>query len=370
MTLTAKLLLFVFCLAAAGFFAGMETGVISINRLRLLHRVRNGSRNAKIISGYLRDTDRLLGTMLIGGNLVNVLLSTLAASLAARYLGDKGLGIAALATSFLIVLFGELIPKAWFSSRPLQRCVPLARPLRLAEIVLSPFSRLLMALTTWAGGAAGNSGKRSPFVTRENLQSLTRDSEAGGQISPLEQLMISRVLALQLKTAREVMTPLASVVSLPPDATLADAADLVRKRHFQKLPVFSRDGRSCLGFLHVRDVFAELEGSPDAPVAKFLRRPFYVRSEARADDLLPMLRRNGRRMAVVRDRSGHFLGIVTASGMLRLVVGNLPSDTSGDRAAEPPPPQVFPASPPRRPAKGRRRPQPRKRGAEARRGKR
>lgn len=325
MTLSSEIILYVFCVLATGFFAGMETGVISMNRLRLLHRARSGSKHAEIISGYLREPDRLLGTTLVGCNLMSVLISTLGTSVAEKQGGGYLVSVAAGITTVVLLLFGEFLPKTWFGSRPLERCVPLARVLRYSEIVFLPFSKLLMLLTSWVRKDNAAESKSSTFITRENLQWLANDSAEGGQISPLERLMIGRVLSLQLKTAQEVMTPLSRVMTLGEDSTLADAAELARESRHLKFPVMNRARTRCIGVLHIEDVMAHITEQPNVPVTKKLRTPFYIRPEVRADDVLPLLRRGRHHLAIVRDRSGHVLGIITLEGILNLIVGKLTS---------------------------------------------
>ena len=322
MTLPLQIAAYILCGLATAFFAGIETGVISMSRLRLLHRARLGSRNAKLLSGYLRDPDRLLGTTLVGCNLMSVAISTLATDMGRAY-GGSGIGAAAAFTTLVLLLFGEFLPKSWFGSRPLERCVPAAPLLRFCELVFMPFSKLLMLATSWTKGA-GKAAPKEAFITRENLRWLAQDSEAGGQISPLENLMIGRVLSLQMKTAAEVMTPMGQVRTLRAGATLGAAADLARASRHMKFPVMAEDGARCVGVLNVRDVLARVTDEAGAPVLPHVRPPFYIKADVRADDVLPLLRRARRRMALVRDRSGKILGIITVAGILRFIVGRLP----------------------------------------------
>ena len=117
---------------------------------------------------------------------------------------------------------------------------------------------------------------------------------------------------------------MAQVRVLHPDATLGDAADLARSSHHMKFPVMTPDGARCVGVLNVRDVLAHITDNPGEKVLPHVRTPFYVKADIRADDVLPLLRRARRRMAIVRDKSGRILGILTVAGLLRIVVGKLP----------------------------------------------
>lgn len=333
MLLLVQIAIITLCLTAVAFFAGIETGIISINRLRLMHRARNGSKSARIIEGFLRETDRLLGTTLVGSNLANVVVATLSAAIAEAYWGRDAQILSGFVVAMTILIFGEYLPKAWFASRPLERCLPLARMLRLVEILLKPLATSIMLLTQWSAPKSRKS-KGTQFVTREHLHLLTRDSEAGGQISTFERLMISRVLDMQVKTAAEVMTPISKVAHIFDDATTAEAIDCVRTKGHMKIPVFTADYTRCTGVIYMQDVLANMLESNQEPIARHLKPPFFIADTTRADDVLPLLRRNRQHLALIRNADGRILGIVTLENILKILVGNLPATATGDRKAD------------------------------------
>lgn len=335
-----KIVLLVICLLFSAFFSGMETGIVSLSRLRLLHLVRNGDRNANLIFRYISDPDKLLGTMLVGNNIVNVIISTVLTALAIEIASQREYSVATALTvssaisTIALLVFGEFLPKAWFSSRPLSRCLPFATLLRFIEWLLTPLSLIMLFITEHLLPSDEQEGASGKIVTREHLQWLARNSEASGLISPLESLMISRSLALQTKMARDVMTPMRDVRALSPDGTLGDVSKLAISTGHSKFPVIDSNVGECRGILYVQDVLARISGNPDDKVIDFVREPFYINDSARADDILPLLRHKGQRMAIVRDNNGVLQGIVTIDAILGIIVGNLPRDTTGDRKAE------------------------------------
>ncbi len=331
MTLPIELGLILACMLSEAFFSGMETGVISVNRLRLLHLVRNGSRGAQILEGFLRETDRLLGTTLVGTNLSMVVVSTLAARTAERHWGNAGQAVAGVVISLVVLVGCEYIPKAWFNSRPLARCIPLAFLLRASEKLLRPLAALVLSVTHWADPRRRKHDSRSPFVTREHLQILARDSEASGQISTFERLMINRVLDLQLQTAADLMMPLERVIRVQPDTSLQACAELVRRHGHLKLPVFDAGNTNCVGVLYMQEVLARSGDLERATAASLMRPPFFLADTLRADDVLPVLRRNRQHLALVRDGQGRVRGIVTVENGLKALMGNLPASATGDR---------------------------------------
>ena len=324
-----RLAVIVACHVLAAFFAGMETGVTSLNRLRLLHRARNGSRNAQVLEGYLRDTDRLLATVLVCSNIVNVVISTLAAGLAARYWGHWGQTAAAAIVAVTVLIFGEYLPKAWFYSRPLERCLPLAGALRAAEIMVKPIGKAVVAIAQLILPRARYAQR--PSVSRENISRMARESEARGQISAFERLLIDRVMALQLRTAADIMTPIERIVRVAPSTTLQECARVALDHGHLKMPVFSEPGHECVGVVRLRGILARAASDDEGTAADVMVSPFFIDSAMRADDVLPALRRSRRHLAIVRDSQKRAIGMVTVEDCLGPLVGDLPVGVESER---------------------------------------
>ncbi|MEI8352863.1 MAG: CNNM domain-containing protein, partial [bacterium] len=144
----SDIILLLCCLAGAAFFEGMETGVISLNRMRLRHLAEQGDKAARILQNFLEQPDRLLGTTLMGTNLFIVTASVISANRGSR-LGEWGEAFTGMITTLLALVFSQYLPKAWFQSRPLKRCRPCAIPLRWSALMLRPFINVINWLTAW-----------------------------------------------------------------------------------------------------------------------------------------------------------------------------------------------------------------------------
>ncbi len=316
------------------FFSGFESGMISLNRHRLVHRVRHGDRRAKLIANILRDTHRLLATTLVGNNICNVTLSTLAAALAVTAAAALGFGgpmaqtVATALVAILLLIVGEYLPKLWFTARPIERCRPLVPVFLVLRTLLYPLASLCILLTRLVAGR-NRTGKRSPFVSRENLAFLMRDSEAHGQISAFERMMVSRVLELQLRRATQLMTPLAKIDRIYESDNLATVRRVFKQTHHRVLPLFSDDGEHCLGVLHLFDL---LRSRSKDPVPFDLRRqPVFVRSEKLADELLPYMRVRNTKVVMVVSTAGKVMGMVTQDDVLKAVLDDELLRSSTDR---------------------------------------
>jgi hypothetical protein len=203
-----ELLMLLFCLVGAAFFAGIETGIISINRLRLQHLVRRNVPGAKTIRHFLTHSDLLLGTTLVGTNLLHVVSAVLAASIGQDLGGAAGATAAGVAMLVVTLVCCEYVPKAWFQAAPARRTLPLAHVLRAAAWALLPATFLVNLVVRWLlPRRDAKEVEDKLLVNREELLHLTREGEQSGVLTKHESEMIHGVFELTHKTCDALMTP-------------------------------------------------------------------------------------------------------------------------------------------------------------------
>jgi putative hemolysin len=326
MSLELYLLAILLCFAASAFFSGTESGVLSINHARLMHLVRAGMQQARLLNAYISDLQRFLATILVGNNLVNVMLSTLSASLAQHcFPGHHVLQtVWATGMAFMMLFFCEYLPKLFFTTRPLRRTLLVARTFFVVEKVLKPLTLLVLALTQWLIPKNRKGSEQRFLMTREYIQNVVSDPKDGSRITAFERLMINRVLTLQAQTADQIMTPLARVSKTTEQALLAACYRQVRDSGYVRLPVFSEDGARCVGVLNVLDVLTAAPDPERTKVCDCMQRPFFVKASERADDVLPLMRKHRQPMVLVRAAEGDaVLGIITEENVLFALTGSL-----------------------------------------------
>jgi len=326
MSIQLYILSIIVCFIVIAFFAGTESGVLCINHARLMHLVRIGSKAAKILNEYLSDMQRFLATILIGTNLTSVILSTLSAGLSQKCFPGLHLvqTVWATAMAFMILFFCEYLPKLFFTSRPLRRSLLVARFFFVVEKLLSPFAVLVLFMTKWMVPKNRNAAEQRFLMTREYIQNVVSDPKEGSRITAFERLMINRVLTLQSQSAAQVMTPLARVTRTTEEATLAASFRLVSDSGHIRLPVFTEDGSRCVGVLNALNVLSVAPDPEIARVCDFMQPPFFVSADIRGDDVLPLMRKNGQPMAMVRNvKDGAILGIITEENILHALTGSL-----------------------------------------------
>ena len=316
-----EVILLLFCLAGAAFLAGIETGIISINRLRLQHYVRRQVPGAAIIRHFLTHSDLLLGTTLIGTNLLNVGSAVLAAALGQRLGGALG-AAAAGGLLLLVTLVGcEYIPKAWFQAAPARRTIPFARVLRFAAWLLRPLTFVVNAIVRRVlPHRDAREVEDKMLVTREELLHLAREGARSGVLTPEESKMIHGVFDLTHKTCSALMTPRDKMATVSASATPAEVLAVARTREFNRLPVYDPEQKSFVGVVHIFDLLAD-----DHPAGKtatdYMRPPQLVASYLPVDHLLPRMRVTRLPLFLVTDDRYEVIGLITLEDVLREITG-------------------------------------------------
>ncbi len=323
--MTELILIILVCMVGAAFFAGIETGVISISRLRLKHSSRQGDAKALILESFANDSDRLLGTTLVGTNICVVVVSVVSASLAVRLLGEGGEAASSPIMALLLLIFCEYLPKAWFHAHPLERCRLFARALLFSEVALRPISGAIVAISRLlTPGEAKSYARTGAFVTREDLKLLARESEKTGALSKRERVMIHRVFELSNKQAGQVMVPLAQIVSVDADLPVDECLARARASGFTRLPAVDRATGRFVGVVNVFSVLSSADDHAGKTVRDFMQPPVHIPDSMPVDEILPRMRAKRQPLCLVRDGAQSVIGLLTTEDILSEIVGKLP----------------------------------------------
>lgn len=316
-----ELILIVVGVLGSWFFSGMETGLISINRLRLRHFVRRKIKGAATLQHFLDHPDYLLGTMLVGNNIMNTMLTIVAASVGTRLLGASGSWIASAGVTITLLVFCEYFPKAWFQSFPSKRCLPFAPLLDLVGRLLRPlswaFMRVVKVLVPAPRSAEAGT---QPVITREELIHLTHETQKAGSLTGDEVRMITGVMELKTISCGEIMVPRDQIVYIHHDTTAEDIKLFARARAFNQFPVFDREKKTFVGVVYVMDVLCD--ANPGAKHAKdYMRPPQLVDKAVPADHVLPRMRVTRQPVVLVTDGDQGVVGMLPLERVVAEFVG-------------------------------------------------
>ncbi len=319
-----QLIIILICLIGAAFYAGIETGIISIHRMRLEHKHRLGDEVAGKLRDYLDNPDRLLGTTLVGTNICVVIVSVITASIATEKLGAWAEIPTTLLTALIVLVFSEYLPKIWFHTKPQERCGRFVGFLHFSEIIFMPLSKVTIWITSKLMPNLKSSFSTSTaFVTKEDLKILTKEGADDGELSSEEQLMINRVFELSHKSVRQIMIPINKVTFVNDDISLSDFFEVARDTEFTRIPVYNKKEDKFVGIINVFYVLSVPESQHDRKISEFLKAPLFITENMPVDDVLPRLRHYRNPTCLATDTNGKVTGLVALEDILEEIVGEL-----------------------------------------------
>jgi CBS domain containing-hemolysin-like protein len=317
-----ELLTLVFLLILSGVFSGSETALVSISLARAQALHREGRPGASALYQLKINPARMLITILIGNNVVNIAASAIATVVATEWFGHLGPGIAVGVLTILILIFGEITPKS-LATRYSERISLVIAPVMYGFMrFIYPLVWLFNHFTNWVQRAAGKEG--DPIVTEAELISMVEHGEEAGTIESDEREMIERVFILNDLRSEDVMTPLRRVFALDGRRKLSDILPEVLETAYSRIPLYGANPNEILKVLFVRDLLeAVVNGHTDKSALEIGRTPLFVPANTKIDGLMPTLRKSKQHMAVVVDETGYLEGVVTLEDLLEEVVGEI-----------------------------------------------
>ena len=324
--LSWELAALVLLLVMSGFFSIAETSMMALNRYRLRHMVAQGHGGARRAAALLRHTDRLLGAILIGNNVVNAAAATLASVIAVELVGQGRMAyaVSTLGISFVIIVFAEITPKVIGATYPERIALPLAYMLGPLQRLLTPaiwfvnlFSRPLLRLVGVRPGEASEAPRLSP----EEIRTLVRESSA---FMPKKHVTILlNLFDLTDITVQDIMLPRARIESLKLDDDVATIARHLATSYHMRLPVFRDSRGDVLGVLHLRKVLSPLmAGTLDkAQIEALLAPPYFVPATTPVFAQMQYFQENEERIALVVDEYGELMGLVTLEDIIEEIIG-------------------------------------------------
>ncbi|WP_226042155.1 hemolysin family protein [Natrinema sp. DC36] len=314
-------------LMLSAFFSSAEIAMFSLAQHRIEALVEDGSPGADIVQTLKADPHRLLVTILVGNNLVNIAMSSIATGLLAMYVGQ---GQAVLAATFgvtaVVLLFGESAPKSYAIENTESWALTVARPLHVSKYVLYPlvvtFDRLTRIVNSLSGGGTA---VESSYVTREEIRSLIRTGENEGIIEADEREMLQRVLRFNDTIAKEVMTPRLDVTGVPRTSTVDDAVEKCVESGHTRLPVYEGGLDTVVGVVTLADLVRDHQygETVDDTLEDHIEETLHVPESKQIDDLFREMRHERVEQVVIIDEFGTTEGIVTTEDIVEAVVGEI-----------------------------------------------
>ena len=311
------------CLVATMFFSAAEMAFIAANRAKLQHLAEEGTfTGARRYLESFRQPERFLSTVMLGATLAQIVASSAATSGLLPYLGGRAPVAVTLALTPVMLVLGEVIPKAVAREWATGLILTLYRPLTWVAVLLYP---LVAVANVIVGAVLRPFGQRGAdtrtFVSREELKLLLQLEPGEADVTTQEAEMIDKIFGLGDTTVREIMVPLVEVVAVPSTTTPDEAVAVMLERGFSRLPIFRQRVTNLVGVVTAMDLLRR--GASVRALEELMRQPYYVPETKRIDDLLREMQRSGVHLAVVVDECGGSTGIVTLEDIVEQIVGDI-----------------------------------------------
>jgi Mg2+/Co2+ transporter CorB len=317
-----------FLICISGFFSGSETALTAASRARIHSLAKAGDGRAKIVSNLIERKERLISTLLLGNNLVNILASALATSLFLEIFGDAGVAYATIAMTIIVVIFAEVLPKSWAISDPeifARRVAPFVSPL---VTVLRPFVVAINFICRRLLGLFGLDLDQADMLGgREELRGAVEVMHLDGAVVKDERDRLGGLLDLSELEVSDVMVHRTSMLSLDADMPNGELIAQILDAPFTRIPLWRGSMENIVGIVHAKDVLRALARTEHAPagvdVMSIAAEPWFVPDSTTLEDQLNAFLRRKAHMAIVVDEYGDTEGLVTLEDIIEEIVGDI-----------------------------------------------
>ncbi|TYT21138.1 HlyC/CorC family transporter [Dictyoglomus thermophilum] len=312
-------------LVISGFLSALETSLLSLPKIRLHHLADNGDKRALRLIKLMEDSQKVLSTILIANNLVNVLISAIATKIALSAFKNFGIAIATGLSTFFIVVFGEVIPKSFglkLKEKYALRAINIFYPF---YIIFLPITRLILGFSNIFYKFMGKTQENiSPFATVDEFLTLVNVGEKEGIIEKEEKELISNVLEFTDTEVHEIMVPRIDMVCVSVDSPLKEVWKKIIEEGHSRIPVYEGSIDNIVGIVHAKDVLKALaEKDPNVKIKDILRDVIYVPENMKINELFNEMRKKKAHLAIVVDEYGGTAGLVTLEDVLEELVGEI-----------------------------------------------
>jgi putative hemolysin len=319
--LTDQIVVLIVFIFLSGFFSSAEIALFTISKVKALHMAKEKGRANALIKKMKEDPHRLLSTILIGNNIVNVGASAIATSITINLVSSNAIGIATGVMTLLLLVFGEIFPKSIAARNNILIAKLVIFPIYWLSILFHPLIVLLNFIPKLTGKI-----RPKPRVTEEELMTMVEVVEEEGQIKEEERDLIHNIFEFDDTNASEILTPRADMFVI--DADEGFKMEEVVKSGFTRIPVIEGDIDHVIGILNVKDLFVhQTTSTAKIDVRKIMREPYFVPENKKLDNLLHQFKKRKQHMAIVIDEHGGVSGLITLEDALEEIVGEIIDET-------------------------------------------
>ena len=318
--LAIPVILIIIFLIFSAFFSATETAFTSLNRVRLKNRANDGDKRAKETLELSLDYNKLLSTILIGNNIVNIALTATVTLLFIRLYGSYGPTISTVVTTVIVLVFGEISPKNLAKESPEKFAMFATPATRVFMVLFTPLNWLfgqLKVLLSKLFKISSDDG-----ITEEEILTMVEEAETEGRIEADQSELIQNAIEFNELEAWDVITPRVDIVAIDVESTKKETAKIFAETGFSRVPVYDGDLDRILGILNQKDFHNYVDGSKET-ISDYIKPVIYVAGSMKAAVLLKRLQVNKSHMAIIVDEYGGTAGLVTMEDIIEELIGDI-----------------------------------------------
>lgn len=308
------------CIIGSAYFSATETAFSSFNKTRLKTLAEKGSKRASLVLKLSENYDKLLSTLLIGNNIVNILVASLGTVMFVKMYGDVGATISTVVITIVVLIFGEISPKSIAKDFPEKFAMFSAPFLQLLIWILLPLNFLFTMWKKFLSLFFKHNGDDK--MSQDELLMLVDEVQEEGSIDDSEGNLLRNAIEFSELRAEDILTHRVDLESLSIDSTKEEISDLFETSKFSRLLVYSEDIDNIVGVLHIKDFYTK-DGITSKSIEEIMTAPIFIHKTEKVSSLLKRLQAEKSHIAVVLDEFGGTLGIVTMEDILEELVGEI-----------------------------------------------
>ena len=318
--MTAQIIAIAVCVVFSAYFSATETAFTSINRIRLKNMANDGDKRAKEVLELAENYDNLLSTILVGNNIVNIAMTSLATVLFITLYPKYGATIATAVTTIVVLIFGEISPKSLAKENPEKFAMFSAPVIRFFMLILAPINWIFAQWKKVLAKVFNADGVRP--ITEEELLTMVEEAQTEGGIDEEQSELIQNAIEFNDLDAWDVLTPRVDIMAIEIDETEEEVEKMFLETGFSRLPVYEDDLDNIVGVLNQKDFHNHIKGGR-ASISTYVKPVIFVAGSMKIAQLLKKLQTVKTHIAIIVDEYGGTDGLVTMEDIIEELVGEI-----------------------------------------------
>ena len=317
-------ILLVLLVFMSAFFSSSETALINMSKIRLKHLVKEKVKNADKLEKLYEDSNKLIGAILIGNNIVNVATSSIATIITTSRFSNAGLGISVGLTTLVILIFGEITPKNLALKNSESISLFVAPIILFLVRIFTPILFILNSISNLLSSLLGQrNDDKKPTITQDELKTIVDVSNQEGVLETDETEMIQNIFEFKDLTVDDIMIQRRDIVAISANMSYDEIIDVFKNRQLSRLPIYEDTIDDIIGVLYAKDLFFTEQSKEDFDIKAVMREPVFVNEFVKISDFFKKMQQVKTHIAIVLDEYGGVAGIVTMEDLVESIVGDI-----------------------------------------------